>query len=488
MKNEELVIRRNRFISYIILAISVFVTNSMDVFLYSLPFLIFALIVAHIKKRPEVMSYFIILAAFGYVLIRVELANSIATPLIIFVFLALSIVFQRVGTVVFSAVLSYSILTYHLLSASSTYNGTPLTDQEWEVISGSWFYQYTYFLMTFVTILYCFQTYTFQKLQKKSEVETINAKKGRKKVHLLLGRLTDSAESVSGFSSTLNENVLNLKEYSEESVAGFKDMSETFRHQSKNVQTIDQNIHQIDQHVHVVTESFGVMFEHLQTTTETTYDGYSKLQNLEVEMSNVDQTMQYLTKDMKNLNEQSEHIMKMLDFIFEIANKTNVLALNATIEAMRAGNEGRGFVIVANEVKSLAEKSRNSVKKIEEIVQKIITQTNLTSERTKSGEKVVYQSKEALKELQVSFNTILKGTGETFKLSKDVHERIEHLSQSSNQIVEQILHLANANDENTSEVEELFAIVEKQNEHIRQISEGFELLEKKLQDLSTTKK
>lgn len=486
MNNEKLIVRKNRFITYIMLGIAVFVTNSMNLLLYGTPFLLLALLFAHIKKKPQIMSYLIILCGFAYVFVRAYLDQTIAVPLIIFVFLSISIVFQRLGTVIFSAILAYTVLTYHLISFI-VFGNAPSTKEEWSIIHDAWFYQYTYFLLTFITILYTYQTYVFQKLQKKSEVETINAKKGRKKVNLLLGRLTDSAQSVSMFSTTLNENVVNLKDYSEESLAGFKDMGKTILLQSENVKAIDFNINEIDSSVQIVTDSFQTMFENLQKTTEVTSDGYTKLQNLDDEITNVDKTIHQLTQDMENLNQQSVNIMTMLDFISDIANKTNVLALNASIEAARAGNEGKGFIVVANEVKNLAEKSKQSVKKIEQIVQTIIQQTEQTVQQTKSSEVVVLQSKEALKELNTSFDIILKGTNETYQLSTNVHERIESLSRSSNQIVEQILHLANANEENTSELEELFIIVEKQNEHILQISDGFETLEKKLNELSLNK-
>ena len=264
-------------------------------------------------------------------------------------------------------------------------------------------------------------------------------------------------------------------------------MNETFIHQSENVKTIDKNMNEINKSVKVVTDRFAFMLDHLQTTTKITSDGYQKLQKLENEMTNMDQTMFSLAEDMNHLNEQSGNIMTVLDFISEIANKTNILALNASIEAARAGEEGKGFVVVANEVKKLAEKSKQSVKKIEEMVEGINEQTKQTVQRTKNSEVVVEQGKRALKELNTSFDIILNGTNETLFLSQDVHHQIENLLQSSHLIVEKILHLASANDENTSEIEELFANVAKQNEHIQEISNGFATLEKKLQELSVSK-
>lgn len=485
MKNEDLMIRKNRFISYIIAGITIFVTNSMDVFLYGSPFIILALIVANIKKRPDIISYFVILFGFGYLLVKSYFQESIAMPLIILVFLSLSIVLQRVGTVLFSSFLSFLTLTiYQLMYGIKT---TGYVKEVREVIKGDMFFQYGYFLISFITVLYCYQTYTFQKLQNKSETETINAKKGRKKVKILLGKMTESTQSVSEFSTTLNENIIDLKDYSENSLAGFKDMNETFILQSENVRTIDNNVKEIDENIIMVKDSFQKMFENLETTTEITSGGYIKLKKLENKISDLDETMNYLKYDMENLNKESENIIKILDFIYDISNKTNILALNASIEAARAGEQGKGFGVVASEVKELAEKSRQFVKKIEQIVQKINNQTQQTVQRTKNSEEVVLESKNALKELKDSFDIILEDTNENFRFSNDMQNSIENLSESSNLIVEQIVHLSNANEENTSEIEELFTIVEKQNENIRKISEGFAILEKELQELSLLK-
>jgi len=147
----------------------------------------------------------------------------------------------------------------------------------------------------------------------------------------------------------------------------------------------------------------------------------------------VDQASAVINK----LHKDSASIGSILDVIRGIAEQTNLLALNAAIEAARAGEQGRGFAVVADEVRSLASKTQASTQEIQAMIQVLQTGAHAAVEAMNKGKK---QAENCVTQTEVAAQA-LESITNAVHLAHDMSEQISHAAKEQNQVSNEISHL-----------------------------------------------
>lgn len=182
------------------------------------------------------------------------------------------------------------------------------------------------------------------------------------------------------------------------------------------------------------------------------------------------QLMAYISSakpEVEALAENSDSISQILEVITAIAEQTNLLALNAAIEAARAGEQGRGFAVVADEVRNLARRTQDSVVEIrqvignlqsgtEQVVSAIIAsheQANVTHQNAQQAVVVIEQITQAIATIQEMSNQIEIAVKEQGQVSGEISENVNNIRKASetvdlaadesNQMLEGLQALAN---------------------------------------------
>ena len=165
------------------------------------------------------------------------------------------------------------------------------------------------------------------------------------------------------------------------------------------------------------------------------------------EMQKISEAVQASSQIVEDLGRQSDQITSIVNTIKEIADQTNLLALNAAIEAARAGEQGRGFAVVADEVRKLAERTSLSTTEITDMVSKIQSGTRSAVSSMQTGVTQVSNGVELANQAGQSINRIREGAERVTEVVNGISDSIHEQSTASNEIARRLESIAQMSEE-----------------------------------------
>lgn len=188
---------------------------------------------------------------------------------------------------------------------------------------------------------------------------------------------------------------------------------EAAEEQSRQIEETGSAVESMSQSILNVSENAGQASEVAQRSLAAAAEGAKAVQNTISGMNEIRTQIQETSKRIKRLGESSQEISEIVELISDITEQTNILALNAAIQAASAGEAGRGFTVVAEEVQRLAERSSEATKQISAIVKAIQTDTNSavvamekSTEGVVEGAKLSDAAGQALSEIENVTNSL----------------------------------------------------------------------------------
>ena len=210
--------------------------------------------------------------------------------------------------------------------------------------------------------------------------------------------------------------------------------------------------------------------------SERANESVQDMDNLSRFMDVLNQSFISFAKEINEMKSAMEEINQITELINDISEQTNLLALNAAIEATRAGEAGRGFNVVAEEIRLLAEQSKNSATNINEMINQVITRTQsiaTTSDKITlelvSGEKNVENSIE-------SFEGILNNVSEVTSMIKVISSNFKNIISEKNEIIHKVEEVSAVSEEMVATSEEIVASTEEFVSSASEIKESTERL------------
>lgn len=233
----------------------------------------------------------------------------------------------------------------------------------------------------------------------------------------LVGTITQTSTEVASSASATKQTALH--------------MTEASQRQAEQITAVAQAIDSTSQSMQQMAASAETLAEEAQQSVQIANRGAETVNRTIQGMTALREQIQDTSKRIKRLGESSQEIGNIIEFINDVAEQTNTLALNASIQAAMAGEAGRGFAIVADEVQRLSERAADATRQIETLVKTIQADTS-----------------EAIISMERSTQNVVGGAKSAEEAGQAL-TRIERASQELSRLIAEISHSARAESEQT---------------------------------------
>ncbi|MEO8459487.1 MAG: methyl-accepting chemotaxis protein [Dokdonella sp.] len=233
----------------------------------------------------------------------------------------------------------------------------------------------------------------------------------------ITGAIADSVnfaiEALRSLVTTINETAVQVSGSAQETQATAMHLADAAEHQARQITQASASMSEIAMSIDEVSEKSAESARVAQRSVAIASKGATTVRQTIQGMDSIRDQIQETAKRIKRLGESSQEIGSIVELINEIAEQTNILSLNAAIQAASAGEAGRGFGVVADEVQRLAERASTSTRRIETLVQTIQSDTNeavnsmeQTTSEVVSGARMAEDAGLALGEIQTVSNDL----------------------------------------------------------------------------------
>ncbi len=253
--------------------------------------------------------------------------------------------------------------------------------------------------------------------------------------------------------------------------------------QSKNTEESAKAVGEMASAIQRVAVTTSTVAESAVDTTKQAMLGHDSLEKVIEKMKAINHTTSETNSVIKDLDRKSAEIGKIIEVITGIADQTNLLALNAAIEAARAGEHGKGFAVVADEVRKLAELSRQSASQISGLIEVIQKETHQVVEMMNKGTVEISEGTSLVENTGRTFDEIMRSIENVSSEIQEVSAISEEMSASVMQVNASIDEVTKIARDSVASTAEIASATEEQLASMEEVSSSSASLAKLAENL-----
>ncbi|MEJ8545191.1 methyl-accepting chemotaxis protein [Brevibacillus borstelensis] len=325
-------------------------------------------------------------------------------------------------------------------------------------------------------------------LSGKDEVAQLSESVGKmaKSLRQVISVVSDSSDKIASSSNDLLMSSEQTAQVANQVASAMQELASGAERQAMGAQQSSQSISEMAEGIRRIAESSNFVSLSSQEASEQAVEGSSSVKNVVNQMKLIDTSVGQTTEIVKQLGEQSKEVGQIVEVITAISTQTNLLALNAAIEAARAGEHGKGFAVVADEVRKLAEDSKQSAEQIAMLIGNIQASTEQAVQQMQEVAQVVEDGTLVANVAGESFERIQHAIQKVYEEIHEVSSSAEQLSASSEQVDEMVKAVLNLAVEASSQAQSVAGSSQEQLATNEEIAASTASLHQLADDLKKT--
>jgi len=291
-----------------------------------------------------------------------------------------------------------------------------------------------------------------------------------KSINKTVSNISVMLEEIKNSTNVVNTQAINLLGASDEMTSSAEEINAAVQQvaiaandQSGDLINVKVSLDNFADSLDQITSSINDVNSNIHNISTMAEDSNSKLKFLFESVEDVNESFDTVRDKVIKLDKDVKQVNNITNIINSIAEQTNLLALNAAIESARAGEVGRGFSVVADEIRKLAEQSKLSANDISGLISNINKETQVAVKTTDLGKDSLNNQSALIEDSIKSFALIFKAINTILPRVGNINKSIENINIEKDLILSKTLNISGISEENAASAEEISASIQEIN-------------------------